>query len=485
LAKRTAIIDIGSNSIRLVLFEKTSRFAFHLINETKSRVRLSEDCYKNDGYLQEKAMQRTLSALVEFQSIIKSLKAMKTLCVATSALRDAPNKKEFLQRVKSQTNIQIKVIDGKKEAYLGGLASANLLAQKSGLCIDIGGGSTEFAIIKNQNIIENISLNIGTVRLKELYFDKEDIEGAKNFIDKELEQLSLTKSKNLIGIGGTFRAISKAILEGINHPITILHNFQFSKKRLKNYLQNVLYANDKELKELGIKKERFDVIRPGALILLRVLKKVDIQTAICSTAGVREGVYLQDLLRNNKFKFPANYNVSVKSLSDRFILHPKHSSMREHIALKIATLIQDDFSISAEELKVLRVAARLSSLGKSINFQSYHLHSEMLIENGLSYGFTHGEIILISTLIRFHRKRRLDAEYKELFAEHLPSYQHFEVMSFIVALSEILLMHHPRQIDFTISYKDTTLFIKGPHCYLAQEKLSNTQLPENLDVKFV
>ncbi len=95
MAKRVAVIDIGSNSVRLAVYEKTSRFAFHLLNESKSRVRLSENAYQNDGNLQELPMQRTIDALKDFLSIIASYKARKTLCVATSALRDAPNKKSF------------------------------------------------------------------------------------------------------------------------------------------------------------------------------------------------------------------------------------------------------------------------------------------------------------------------------------------------------------------------------------------------------
>lgn len=93
MAKRVAIIDIGSNSIRMVIYEKVSRFAFHLLHEAKSKVRISEDAYKHDGALQEVPMQRTFDALSDFIQISNSFKTNKLLCVATSALRDAPNKK--------------------------------------------------------------------------------------------------------------------------------------------------------------------------------------------------------------------------------------------------------------------------------------------------------------------------------------------------------------------------------------------------------
>jgi len=98
MAKRTAVIDIGSNSARMVVFERTSRFGFHLINETRSRVRISEGAYDNNGQLQPEAIERAISALSQFLTIAKSFKTHKILCVATSAVRDAPNKKAFLGR---------------------------------------------------------------------------------------------------------------------------------------------------------------------------------------------------------------------------------------------------------------------------------------------------------------------------------------------------------------------------------------------------
>ena len=139
MAKRIAVIDIGSNSIRIAIYEKTSRFAFHLLYETKSKVRLSENAYQNAGTLQKEAMQRAYETLNEFLTIANSFNVRKILCVATSCLRDAPNKKDFLLHVKNKLKLNIKLVDGEKEAYLGSLACANLLPkQKNALPIDIG-----------------------------------------------------------------------------------------------------------------------------------------------------------------------------------------------------------------------------------------------------------------------------------------------------------------------------------------------------------
>ena len=130
MAKRTAVIDIGSNSARMIIIEKTSRFAFHLLHEVKSRVRIAEDAYQNGGELQEGAIHRTVLVLKDFIQIANSYDVRKTLCVATSAVRDAGNKKQFLSLVKKEVGLNIKVISGEKEAYLGGIACANLLPQQ-------------------------------------------------------------------------------------------------------------------------------------------------------------------------------------------------------------------------------------------------------------------------------------------------------------------------------------------------------------------
>ncbi len=172
MSKVTTIIDIGSNSMRMVVLQKSSRFAFSLINETKSKVKISEGCYENSGNLQEVPMQRAYESLKSFLNISNALKSRKIICVATSALRDAPNSKVFISRVKKDLGLNIKVIDGEKEAYYGGVAALNLLHEDSFVTVDIGGASTEFCFIKNGKIEKSISLNIGTVRIKELYFNK-------------------------------------------------------------------------------------------------------------------------------------------------------------------------------------------------------------------------------------------------------------------------------------------------------------------------
>ncbi len=487
MAKRTAIIDIGSNSVRIAIYEKSSRFAFHLLKEAKSRVRISEDAYENDGYLQDKAIERTLSALRDFQSIIQSYKVRKTLCVATSAVRDAKNSKEFISRVQKEIGIQIKVIEGKKEAFYGGLACANLLTAKDGVTIDIGGGSTECACIVDGKVVDSHSLNLGTVRLKELYFDYGKIDEAKNYIDKQLELIPASGGTHIYGVGGTLRALSSSILNMSDYPLKKLHGFNYDIGLAKALAENILETqNPDELEILGIKPERFDVIKPGALIFLRIIKHFDTKEITTSGVGVREGVFLSDLLRHNNYRFPVNFNPSVRNLLDKHEGEQEQSTKISDLSKKIFDLMSEDLGLDTVYRRPLVIASKLSKIGESLHFYSFHQHSYYLIQSALEYGFSHQEVMLISTLARYQKRKRLGSTHRKKYRSLLPPENQVVLLSAILSIANALLAHRPRNIDFTLVYEDKKLLVSCPkhEMHLAQEKLKAIEIPKEFPLIF-
>lgn len=127
MAKKTAIIDLGSNSMRMAIFARTSRYGFYILNESKVKVRLGENAYENGGYIQPSSMQKVLNGFAYFKKIAKENECDKFYCIGTSALRDAPNANEFIKLVKNKYGLNLKRIDGKTEAKFGGIAANNLL----------------------------------------------------------------------------------------------------------------------------------------------------------------------------------------------------------------------------------------------------------------------------------------------------------------------------------------------------------------------
>ncbi|CAM2770903.1 Ppx/GppA phosphatase family protein [Helicobacter burdigaliensis] len=474
MAKIIAVIDIGSNSARMAIFEKTSHFGFHLLYETKSKVRISESSYQNNGFLQEIPMQRALHALSDFLFIAKTHKARKILCVATSALRDAPNKAHFLSLAR-KIGLNIKIIDGDKEAYFGALAALNLLPYQEGITIDIGGGSTECALIQNNKIIDKISLNLGTIRLKELFLDKGDLKGAKEFVLSHLKTMpSHFKHERIFGIGGTARALSKSIQKQTCYPLDTLHAFEYDFNMYQDFFKTLYTSNPKDLPKLNIKEDRIDSIQGGALIFHLALQTFNAKCVVTSGVGVREGVFLHDLLRHSNGAFPTNFNPSLRSIKDRFINNPYKSKTTKMLLSKLI------HSLDNESLKPFYkhtlIAAELCDIGISLNFYEKNHHGSYFVFNALNYALTHKERLLIATLIRYNGKKiPQNLEYKEL----LPQLEILCILNFLLSLSDILSYHkNPKQLEFSCidSGFETTINLANLS-YTLKEKLNKLPIP--------
>jgi len=475
LAKRTAVIDIGSNSVRLVIFEKTSRFAFHLIHEAKSRVRISENAYQNSGHLQEIPLNRAFSALKEFSYIINEYQVRKTLCVATSALRDAPNKKDFIKRVKKELNISIKVIDGQKEAYLGGIAVANLLHLDSALSIDIGGGSTELALYKDKKVTDTYSLDLGTVRLKELYLDAGDIEGAQKHIEQELLKLPQDLNHDhMVGVGGTLRSISKMIMLKEDLAFQKLHGYCFKTFEQENYIDSIIYASKDERLALGVKKDRIDLIQPGLLILKALIKKMQTISITSSGVGVREGLFLSDLLRTQNDTFPVNYNPSVRSLLDRFEQNKSISYLVEQSS-KLFTLLADETTLDKKYSEIFLLAIKLSAIGKKVHYYEAPKHAYYILLHGLHYNFSHKDTLLISSLVRYQDKKQINKLHAQKYKDYLPDERTSNTLSFLIRLCLCLFNTFKAQETLSLSLENGTLHIQAQDKYLMTEQLKTLQ----------
>ncbi|MEV9499893.1 Ppx/GppA phosphatase family protein [Aliarcobacter butzleri] len=484
MSKVTTIIDIGSNSMRMVVLQKSSRFAFSLINETKSRVKISEGCYENNGNLQEIPMQRAYESLKSFLNISNALKSRKIICVATSALRDAPNSKTFINKVRNDLGLNIKVIDGEKEAYFGGVAASNLLHDDTFVTVDIGGGSTEFCFVKNGKIEKSISLNIGTVRIKELYFNKNNIEGAKKYILDNLEKifkLDVEIPKKVVGIGGSIRALSKLIMAKNQYPLDILHGYTYAVKNEIALLNRISKAkNCEDLKSFGIKKDRFDTIKEGSFIFKTILEELKTQTVVTSGVGVREGVYLTDLLRNSNHKFPHNFNVSVKSLLDRFQIDEKQSAYFGNNAKKIFDSLKPFHKLDNKYKELLVVASKLNSIGSVLNFYKSNDNAFDFILNGLNYDFLHTSRVIVAYTIKFSKKSLPLQEDILKHKDLLPSLEVVQWMSFMISLNIAINQDFSRpKVEYVLENK--TLKINLPNkSFLIESNIDKIETPQDL-----
>lgn len=440
MSKRIAVIDLGSNSARLAIFERTSRLGFFILREFKVKVRLGHGAYENGGMLQESAIAEVLEALSEFKTYIKLYKVRKIIAGGTSALRDAPNKAVFLNRLKNELGITMKVISGVEEASLGGIAASNLLPPlKDALCVDIGGGSTELAHIKDGKMVATTSLNLGTVRLKELFYDKGDFKGAAAFIKEKIEALGAEfKSEQMVAIGGSLRAISSAIMERENYAYKVLHGFCYELKKEGEFIKKIASAKPNELKNLGIKKERFDTITGGASIFSALCAFAGAKSVITSGVGVREGLFLRTILRPS-MRFPKGFNPSLKSLAERFCVIDNSPIVR--FARLLFKELAPLHGLGEYELGLLSAAARVFNTGRSIGYYSEAQNSAYIVRSGLNYGYTHEQICAIAAICELNSAEfsRVDlGEFESIILGKNLNLTSLKWLCFILALARNL-----------------------------------------------
>ncbi|WP_267524480.1 Ppx/GppA phosphatase family protein [Campylobacter sp. MG1] len=477
MAKRTAIIDLGSNGVRMAVFEKTSRYGFYILNEQKVKFRLAQGAYENNNILSEKQIKKAIEIIKYFKIQAKYLSCNKIFCVGTSALRDASNKDIFINALKKELKINIKTLSGENEAYLSGFGAINLLPKiEDAICLDIGGGSAELCLIQNSKVIQTFSLDLGTVRLKDLFKDK--INKLEKFIDYSLENIpSNFKSTNLITIGGSLRAISSAIMEKNDYPLSQVHSFSYEFNKEIDFIEKIINCKNAELNSLGIKKERHDTIKVGALVFLKIAQKLKIQNIITSGAGVREGIYLKDLFGRHQ-NFPINFNPSLKSLEDRFLKIKTNSLIKN--TKNLFMCLKDIHYVDDKYLFHLNYASRISELGLLLSFYSKHKHSSYFILNGLNFCIKHEDKAIISTIIEQHGKK---INYENLkLKKLLPDENTISWLNFILAFCRALNKACENEIcNFT--YKNKTLYIeKNTNNFIIHEAIKKINKPKSFNI---
>ena len=282
-----AAIDIGSNAVRLLfcnVYDDNGKIAFKKAELIRVPIRLGEDSFLN-GKISSKKVEKLVTAMKAFKNLIEVYDAIDYRACATSAMRDAENRYDIVQRVRKEAGIKIEIIDGKTEADIiySNHIEEHLDKSNNYLYIDIGGGSTEITLFSKNKAIVSQSFNVGTIRMLHNQIDKEYWTYFKNWIEE------ITKGyKPLIAIGSGGN-INKLFKMSGKKPNKALPTAKL--KGLYDVLES--YTYDERIKILGLNPDRADVIIPASKILLTVLKKADIEKVIVPQIGLADGIVHQ------------------------------------------------------------------------------------------------------------------------------------------------------------------------------------------------
>lgn len=283
-----AAIDIGTNSIRLLIAEYDGEELHKLVNELRTP-RLGQGI--NDGVINKEAQNRAIKVLKEYKELIDEYQA-NYRAVATSAIRDADNKKQFLKSAKQESGIIIDVINGSQEAELSYLGITNGLGQSNDniLAIDIGGGSTELVFGTKDGVTKYNSINLGAVRLKESW--GQDLEKMHCEAQDKLKTVLVDANpKMLVGVGGTITTLAAIKQSLADYNPEKIQNYQLYNNDIKQLLERLSKLDLAERKKVvGLAKDRADIIIPGIIILLEVMAMSQLKKLRVSDFGILEGI---------------------------------------------------------------------------------------------------------------------------------------------------------------------------------------------------
>ncbi|MEB3100533.1 Ppx/GppA phosphatase family protein [Ferviditalea candida] len=445
--QRIGIMDIGSNSIRLAIFEQTEFGAHRVIDESKETARLSMQI-DDAGNLDKQAVLSVIDTLKHFKMLCQANRTAKIRAVATAAIRSAANSSEILRMIEEKTGLSIELLSGEEEARLGFLGMINTIDIKDGFLVDIGGGSTELTLFKKRGIVRSVSIPFGAVNTTKRFSQDGLVHPEQQKQLQETIELALKdhpwivehSGLPLVGVGGTVRSICKMDQKMKKYSYDHMHNYNMAPKDIA-YLQNLLppMPLDQRKRVEGLKKERVDIIGPGIIILNAVLKICEAPAFIVSGAGLRDGIMYETLYPDR----PKVEDVLEHSLRNLLALHPSvpaaHVEQVNRIALTLFDHLQDVHCLNDRFRKYLYAASLLYRIGITINYYDYHKHTFYLMAHSRLDGLNHREILICAMIASFKSKsgvRRLYSLFKDILTE--PDFNYIVLLGTLLQLARAL-----------------------------------------------
>jgi exopolyphosphatase/guanosine-5'-triphosphate,3'-diphosphate pyrophosphatase len=413
-AAPVAVIDIGSNSGRVVILELDPARHLRLLAGSRAPLRLVHDVDERQK-LGEEAMARTIEAVRDFHAIALGAGARRVVAVATAAMRDATNGHRLIDRIRREIGIQVQIIDGKREAQYGFAGAVRGLPVASGLLFDLGGGSMQVSTFRSRRLGRATSLPLGALRLSETFLESDpprprEVRRLRDHVWKHLKKAGVRRlgsRETVVGTGGTLRNLAKIDRSAHIYPISTLHGYVLTMDRLHDVVRRLAGTRERSRDQIaGLSAQRADSIVGGGIAIETFMEYVRAGEILVSGQGVREGIALS-LLRMSVIPTSAVKESTLSSLVRRFDGWDAEAAGRRR---RLAGGLIDgiDPGASGALVEALDHGARLLDIGRSFDFFDRHRHvADVLLSTELD-GFTHEEIALASALVRQAGDRHAD-----------------------------------------------------------------------------
>lgn len=411
IQEKYAIIDIGSNTMRLVIYELGRNGTLKEIENIKVVARL-RNFLSEDDVLEEDGITMLIKTLQSFQGVTGHHQLEEVKCVGTATIRQAKNKEEILERVNSETDFSMQVLTAFKEAYYGFLAVVRSTPYEKGVTVDIGGGSMEVTYFENRNLIHFHSFPFGVLSLKK-QFIKGDIpdENERNklchFLQEQFRSLDWLSNLQtpLIAIGGSARNLVQIHQEYIDYPIQGIHQYTMRRQDINKTYNHLLSMPFSELQKVeGLSKDRADIIIPAVAAFAALMDTLNADVFALSQKGLREGLFYDK--NNNKSEISNIVDESFQELAGDYNINVTHVSQVMKSALIISQLLNREgfFSLDVQDIKRIERGSFLFNLGSYIDIESSSQHTFYLLANRSINGMHHKERIVTALLASFKNK---------------------------------------------------------------------------------
>jgi exopolyphosphatase/guanosine-5'-triphosphate,3'-diphosphate pyrophosphatase len=430
--ERVAVIDLGSNSFRLVVFMAGEGW-WKRTDEIYEPVRIGEGLAAT-GRLGEQPIERALATLDVFSHFCRAsgLGEESVDAVATSAIRDAENAEGFLVRARERFGLPIRVLSREAEARYGYLAVVNSTTLTDGCVLDLGGGSLQLVRVEQRHATESGSWRLGTVRMSERFLPpngpakRRQLEELREHVAQELapaawlERRETAAPRRLVGIGGTVRNLAVAAQRASGLPSNGVQGMVIERDVLDELVRRLASLPATERASVpGVKPARADLILAGALVVQGALQAGGFEGLETTEAGLREGIFFERLLAQREPSDPEREasaeppplfesvrRTSVLNMAAQYRVDVEHTRHVAALALgmfdELAQLGLHDGD--ARERELLWAASMLHDIGMSIDYDDHHKHSRYLILNGGLPGFSPVETAIVAQAARYHRK---------------------------------------------------------------------------------
>ncbi len=415
---RYAAIDIGSNSVRMEAAEVLPGQPTRILASDREVTRLGESVFRA-GAVSEEALKNTCAVLARMSELYHRLDVVGVRAVATSAIRDTRNQKEFLARASEAISSPVEIISGREEARLIHLGVESSWPQtgKRVIIIDIGGGSAEIIAAEDGHLREAYSKPLGAVRLRESFLKDEppsarQLHQMHEYIQEKLwsavRRLGHTGWDRAIATSASASAVASAVARVPRSKRDDIDRLRVTTAQVRNLYQKLAELNLAGRRKItGIGPRRAEIIVPGIAVLLDFLQEFHLPAVYYSQAGVRDGIIADLAARNvgaELSRLSRDQRREVEDMGRRYGVSLERARRVANIASQIFTALQPLHQLPPASGKLLEAAAYLLDVGHYVSSVGHHKHSYYVVSNSDMPGFTERERILIAALCRYHRK---------------------------------------------------------------------------------